>query len=197
MRKVFIIPDGSLNTLNFETLLVPDPTPHYWIEDVTIADANSLRLLAAPRARRPSTAQGLLLIGNAVAPNPDYPELRKAADEMKASKNISPARNSASSRASTLHRRRICLRSRSSSPTSTSLRTELRAVPARSTPRSCCRRLGRKTTPSSSTPATSFITLCGPSWSQSPLVMEQAHAPIQARAWSDFRGHFSAPEPTT
>src|SRR5208283_4367223 len=31
--KIFIIPDGSLNTLNFETLLVPDPTPHYWIED--------------------------------------------------------------------------------------------------------------------------------------------------------------------
>jgi CHAT domain-containing protein len=79
--KVFIIADGSLNTLNFETLLVPDPTPHYWIEDVTIADANSLRLLAASRAAS-KRAGGLLLLGDAVAPNTDYPELRKAAIEM-------------------------------------------------------------------------------------------------------------------
>ena len=48
--KVFIIPDGSLNTLNFETLLVPGASPHYWIEDVAIADASSLRMLAAARA---------------------------------------------------------------------------------------------------------------------------------------------------
>ena len=53
--QVFIIPDGSLNTLNFETLLVSDPTPHYWIEDVTIADANSLRLLGAQHAASKST----------------------------------------------------------------------------------------------------------------------------------------------
>ena len=79
--QVFIIPDGSLNTLNFETLLVSDPTPHYWIEDVTIADANSLHLLGAQRSASKS-AGSLLLLGNAVAPNPDYPELRKAAAEM-------------------------------------------------------------------------------------------------------------------
>ncbi len=79
--KAFIIADGSLNTLNFETLLVPDPTPHYWIEDVTVEDANSLRLLAASRsAAKPNG--NLLLIGDAVAPNLDYPELRKAASEM-------------------------------------------------------------------------------------------------------------------
>ena len=79
--KAFIIADGSLNTLNFETLLVSDPTPHYWIEDVTVEDANSLRLLAASRPAAKPTGN-LLLIGNAVAPNPDYPELRKAASEM-------------------------------------------------------------------------------------------------------------------
>jgi len=79
--KVFIIPDGELNTLNFETLLVPGPSPHYWIEDVTITDANSLRLLAAQRTVSHPTG-GLLLFGNAVTPNSDYPELRKAADEM-------------------------------------------------------------------------------------------------------------------
>jgi CHAT domain-containing protein len=79
--KVFVIPDGSLNRLNFETLLVGDPTPHYWIEDVTIADANSLRVLAASRAADRGTGS-LLLLGNAVASNTDYPELRKAGAEM-------------------------------------------------------------------------------------------------------------------
>jgi CHAT domain-containing protein len=89
--QVFIIPDGSLNTLNFETLLVGDPTPHYWIEDVTIADANSLRLLGAPRAAIKGTGN-LLLLGNAVAPNPDYPELRKADAEMESiEKHFPPA----------------------------------------------------------------------------------------------------------
>ena len=77
---VFIIPDGSLNNLNFETLLVPEPTLHYWIEDATIADANSLRLLAAshPRLSSKTGARKLLLIGDAVAPNPEYGELPKA-----------------------------------------------------------------------------------------------------------------------
>jgi len=88
--KLFIIPDGPLNTLNFETLLVPDPTPHYWIEDVTIADASSLHLLAASRnAHKP--AESLLLLGNAIAPNPDYPELRKAAAEMDSIEKHFPA----------------------------------------------------------------------------------------------------------
>ena len=80
--KVFIIPDGSLNTLNFETLLASDPTPHYWIEDVTIADASSLRLLAALRTANKPTGS-LLLLGDAVAPSTDYPELRKASAEMR------------------------------------------------------------------------------------------------------------------
>ena len=79
--KVFIIPDGTLNTLNFETLLVPGSTPHYWIEDVTITDASSLRLLAASRTS-PKHTDNVLLLGNAVATNNDYPELRKAAAEM-------------------------------------------------------------------------------------------------------------------
>jgi CHAT domain-containing protein len=79
--KVFIIPDGTLNTLNFETLLVPASTPHYWIEDATITDASSLHLLAASRTKAKRN-ENVLLFGNAVAPNPDYPELRKAAAEM-------------------------------------------------------------------------------------------------------------------
>jgi CHAT domain-containing protein/Tfp pilus assembly protein PilF len=53
---VFIIPDGSLNMLNFETLQVDEPgnpEPHYWIEDATIADASSLRMLGASRSADP------------------------------------------------------------------------------------------------------------------------------------------------
>ena len=79
--KVFIIPDGALNTLNFETLLVPGATPHYWIEDVTVTDASSLRLLPASRMS-PKHIDNVLLLGNAVAANNDYPELHKAAAEM-------------------------------------------------------------------------------------------------------------------
>jgi CHAT domain-containing protein len=83
--RVFVIPDGMLNTLNFETLLVPGPLPdsavHYWIEDVMITDASSLRLLAASRHGDKPTGR-LLLLGDAVSPSADYPELRKASTEM-------------------------------------------------------------------------------------------------------------------
>ena len=79
---VFIIPDGSLNNLNFETLLAPEPRLHYWIEDATIADANSLRLLAASHHVSSQKTGTLLLIGDAVAPNPEYGELPKAEIEI-------------------------------------------------------------------------------------------------------------------
>ena len=96
--KVFIIPDGSLNTLNFETLLVPGPSPHYWIEDVTIADASSLRMLAASRTSKQPTGS-LLLLGNAISPNADYPDLRKAAAEMDiVEKHFPPAQQHAFAR---------------------------------------------------------------------------------------------------
>jgi CHAT domain-containing protein len=81
--KVFIVADGSLNNLNFETLLVPGPRPHYWIEDATVANASSLRLLAASTTSgKPDGSPRLLLIGNSVAPNEKYPELRKADSQM-------------------------------------------------------------------------------------------------------------------
>jgi CHAT domain-containing protein len=84
--KVVIIPDGSLNNLNFETLIVPDPEPHYWIEDAGVTNASSLRVLAASFARdsvhKKKSAQRLLLIGNSVAPSKEYPELPHAAEQM-------------------------------------------------------------------------------------------------------------------
>ncbi len=80
--KVFIIPDGSLNNLNFETLLVPEPKLHYWIEDAIVANASSLRVLAAsytPERKRP---RRLLLVGDSIPPNDKYPALPKAAAQM-------------------------------------------------------------------------------------------------------------------
>jgi CHAT domain-containing protein len=45
--RVTVIADGSLLTLNFETLLVPSPQPHFWIEDATLSSASSIALLDA------------------------------------------------------------------------------------------------------------------------------------------------------
>jgi CHAT domain-containing protein len=98
--KVFVIPDGSLNNLNFETLLVSGPTLsdknlHYWIEDVTIANASSLRVLGAARAGQGKSTgtrdHRLLLVGNSVAPNDKYPELPKAAAQMESVARHFPA----------------------------------------------------------------------------------------------------------
>jgi CHAT domain-containing protein len=89
--RVFIIPDGSLNGLNFETLLVTEPKLHYWIEDATIANANSLRLLAAANAPRASR-KNLLLLGDAIPPNNDYPGLPKASAEIEIIKKHFPSK---------------------------------------------------------------------------------------------------------
>jgi CHAT domain-containing protein len=79
---VVLLDDGPLSQLNFETLIVPGSKPHYWIEDATLISAPSLYLLASAK---PSTGSGrkLLLLGDAVSPGPDYPELPMAASEMK------------------------------------------------------------------------------------------------------------------
>jgi CHAT domain-containing protein len=78
---VVILNDGVLSQLNFETLMVPAPHSHYWIEDASVICAPSIRMLASAK---PAQAAGnrLLLIGDAVSPNPDYPELPMAAFEM-------------------------------------------------------------------------------------------------------------------
>ncbi len=89
--KVFVVPDGGLNNLNFETLIVSKPRLHYWIEDVTIASASSLRVLAASLAVKAKPTRGLLLVGDSIAPGPDYPELPKAAAQMDAVARHFPA----------------------------------------------------------------------------------------------------------
>ena len=80
--KVDILCDGVLSGLNFETLIVSRPSPHYWIEDAEIVSLPSLRMLAASQPAENGT-RNLLLIGNALSPGPDYPELPNAGSEMR------------------------------------------------------------------------------------------------------------------
>jgi CHAT domain-containing protein len=104
--KVFVIPDGSLNNLNFETLLVSEaklpetkllatnpsaPKLHYWIEDVTIACASSLRILGAAGADKEKRDRTLLLVGNSIAPSDKYPQLPQAAAQMESVARRFPA----------------------------------------------------------------------------------------------------------
>nr|HEV7953534.1 CHAT domain-containing protein [Candidatus Acidoferrales bacterium] len=79
---VTILSDGSLYNLNFETLLAPSPQLHYWIDDAVISNANSLMLLSAPTKNSPAQSKTLLLVGNPISPNDEFPDLPLASDEM-------------------------------------------------------------------------------------------------------------------
>jgi CHAT domain-containing protein len=84
--RVVIVPDGALTRINVESLPVPGPKRHYWIEDVEIAVAPSLGTLSAraaqPRGRKQS--ESVLLIGDPVSSDPLFPQLRYASAEMSA-----------------------------------------------------------------------------------------------------------------
>lgn len=84
--RVILVADSSLSRLNFETLIAPGPVggkPHYWIEDVSVTNARSLRLLAggSPQALKP-VSPSILLIGDPVYPKEEYAPLPHAGAEM-------------------------------------------------------------------------------------------------------------------
>ena len=82
--KLFIIPDGALHGLNFETLLVPTADGFkYWIENVTVTITSSIRILSRLSAV-PSTAvtRDLLLIGDPVQAAREFEALPNASAEM-------------------------------------------------------------------------------------------------------------------
>jgi CHAT domain-containing protein len=93
--RVVILSDGALTRLNFETLIAPGPSPfsgqehgaeqitdaHYWIDDVTLFSAPSIAMLAAAKPAR-EVAKSLLLIGDPVSPNADFPSLPLFGSEM-------------------------------------------------------------------------------------------------------------------
>lgn len=80
--RVIVLADGSLNSLNFETVIVPGPKAHYWIEDVTVLTANSLSLLPRASVSAPPKAASLLLMGDALSASPDFPVLPQAGKEI-------------------------------------------------------------------------------------------------------------------
>jgi len=80
--KVYVIADGGLNSLNFEALLAPSPKLHYWIEDVTVVNASSLRLLESGQAIKTKPSQKLLLLGDPAPADRAYPVLSNAGAEI-------------------------------------------------------------------------------------------------------------------
>ncbi len=79
--RVFIVADDGMHGLNFESLLTPGESSHYWIEDVTITNLASLRLLA-PADRVVRSQNRLLVIGNPVYSGQQYAPLPNAAAEV-------------------------------------------------------------------------------------------------------------------
>lgn len=86
---VILLPDGPLHRVDFDTLVVPGPEPHYWIEDVTLATAPSLGLLR-PAPRRTGAAGGLLAIGDPISPSDEFPPLPFAARELQGIAELFP-----------------------------------------------------------------------------------------------------------
>jgi CHAT domain-containing protein/Tfp pilus assembly protein PilF len=80
--KVVLVPDGVLHNLNFETLLVPDKTPHYWIEDVTLSVAPFIAARAADTPAAPEKA--ILVIGDPAENGENSRRLPYAASEIRA-----------------------------------------------------------------------------------------------------------------
>jgi CHAT domain-containing protein/Tfp pilus assembly protein PilF len=80
--RVVLVPGESLYGLNFETLIVQDPEPHFWIEDVTLSTVNSLSLLSAASQHTFDKKKNLLLVGNPESANPDFPLLAQGPTEV-------------------------------------------------------------------------------------------------------------------
>ncbi len=87
--RVIVVPDGALHRLNLETLPVPGPAPHYWVEDVDLAVAPSMTLLASAGGPRQAAPPSLLLMG-APVPVPQYDKLPQAEAEITAIENHFP-----------------------------------------------------------------------------------------------------------
>ncbi len=84
MGRVILLPDGALNSLNFETLIVSEPAPHYWIDDATLLSSNSIAALARRTTSPPAAAaRRLLVLGDAVAASPEFPPLPQAGAEIR------------------------------------------------------------------------------------------------------------------
>lgn len=83
--RVFLVGDGALNELNFETLVNPSGGPHFWIEDVVLTHVPSLRLMRPEKGAAHGIAAGgkMLLMGDPQYRPEAYQALPKAAEEVR------------------------------------------------------------------------------------------------------------------
>jgi CHAT domain-containing protein len=79
---VTVIPNRYLYHLDFDTLVVSAPAPHYWIEDVNIQICSALTLIANSRPEKIPPARQMLLIGAPVQAKDGPPVLRHAPEEV-------------------------------------------------------------------------------------------------------------------
>jgi CHAT domain-containing protein/tetratricopeptide (TPR) repeat protein len=89
--RVILSPDGALYSLNFETIPVPGATRHYWIDDVAVSVTPSLGLLSSDPEPRSAPANSMLLVGNPVSTEPQYPVLQFAGQEIASIDRTLPA----------------------------------------------------------------------------------------------------------
>lgn len=92
-KSVILLDDGVLSKLNFEALLAPGSRPnsrqtadssahlHYLIDDLILSSAPSLAMLA-PTKSPSGTVQRMLLIGNPISADRDFPSLPMFSFEM-------------------------------------------------------------------------------------------------------------------
>lgn len=80
--RVIVIPDGPLHRVNLETLVVPGPAPHYWLEDVELAVSPSISI-AMSKTAPPLRDGTLLAIGAPDYTGSTYQPLPGAMDEVK------------------------------------------------------------------------------------------------------------------
>jgi CHAT domain-containing protein/tetratricopeptide (TPR) repeat protein len=81
--RIFLVRNGSLSSLNFDTLLKPGAGGlHYWLEDVRLTSVSSLRLLARSAPHGAARQGKLLLLGNPNLASAEYPLLTNAAAEV-------------------------------------------------------------------------------------------------------------------
>lgn len=82
--RVIVVADGILNELNFETLIVPGPKPHYLIEDLTLSRAPALHLLAAQSGTAAVAERDLLMLGDPITEDASFPRLPYSGKEVEA-----------------------------------------------------------------------------------------------------------------
>jgi CHAT domain-containing protein len=80
--KVVIVAHGNLYQINFESLVVSTPEPHYWIEDVMLENAISLNHVVNSSERHLHYKKDMLAIGAAIQVEPKYPYLPNAPEEI-------------------------------------------------------------------------------------------------------------------